>query len=236
MNNLERDLIEALFPCLNGKVGRSLDVNAMALRWVEKFPEYNLSGEQDPFKEPGFFQSFIDNMHAEQMIDYSWGGYQEDRSFMHKNTYMKDSGNYLHAGVDISLPAGSPLIIPFRCKLLQTCSDYPVRWGWGPVLVLESEAAAAKDYYIIFAHLEQIQVSEGTTVNAGTELARIGRPPFNGDWWPHTHIQIIRKEYYQELKGDFALLDGYFHPRDLDKYTWLYPEPMAILAELAMAE
>jgi hypothetical protein len=63
-------------------------------------------------------------------------------------------------------------------------------------------------------------------MTSGKEIARVAAPPFNGNWFPHLHIQQIDRQAARHHELDaYRSLDGYGHPRDLGALRKRYPDP-----------
>ena len=63
-------------------------------------------------------------------------------------------------------------------------------------------------------------MTEGTAVEAGEGIARVGAPPENGNWAPHLHFQPIL-----DLLGLDADFPGVASRKEKDKWFELSPLP-----------
>ena len=121
-------------------------------------------------------------------IDASFGGYMEDHSFLWQGTYLGGSGDELHLGIDYNVPAGSPVAVPFDGTVVRCDDDTPEPWGWGPRVFIETtetiEFEPPTRYVYAFAHLADIRVRRGQTIQAGTQIAVVGESSINGGWFP----------------------------------------------------
>lgn len=219
-----------LFPEITASAARNLNLDSAAREWATKFPELFAEGK-NPLIEPIPCQKMVADTHLKLEVEWSWGGYLENRSFLWKGSYLDQTGGYVHAGVDLNLPAGTVVAAPVDFKIMLVDSDYPVNWGWGSRIFATTDCSQeASKFVFIFAHLEDVAVKSGDSVSAGSQIARIGRPPKNGNWYTHLHLQAVEKGYLDGiLKAGIENLDGYFHPNDLEKMSKIFPEPMGLL-------
>ncbi len=154
------------------------------------------------------------------------GGYLEKRS-VYEDTpnFEGDADRNVHIGVDVFMPAGTPLQAPLAGEVhcfanRQGVGDY------GPVIILRHELDGVA-FHSLYGHLTESSLeglSQGMTVEAGTPIASIGDRPRNGDWPPHLHFQLI-----QDLQGLDDNYPGVAHAADLDFYRVNCPDPGAMI-------
>jgi 4-aminobutyrate aminotransferase-like enzyme len=101
----------------------------------------------------------------------------------------------VHIGLDLTLPAGSPLYAPFD-GVVHGFEDASTRLNYGPVIVLRHEVPADEPltFFTLYGHLTRESLDGldiGKRLEAGERFAGVGAPPENGDWWPHVHFQVI---------------------------------------------
>jgi 4-aminobutyrate aminotransferase-like enzyme len=127
------------------------------------------------------------------------GGYDEARLIYSTDAFasgaVTDERRTVHIGVDLTLPAGSPLFAPLD-GVVHSFEDARARLDYGPVIVLRHDIPGNEPlaFYTLYGHLDRRSLdglSVGKRIRAGERLASIGAPPENGDWWPHVHFQII---------------------------------------------
>lgn len=96
-------------------------------------------------------------------------------------------GKGFHYGIDIALPTGTPIFATHTGEITQVqFSDT----GYGNMLRLRGEGADEVVYYTLFAHLDEIHVTQGQTVEQGDLIATVGN---TGDsTGPHLHLEVIR--------------------------------------------
>ena len=158
------------------------------------------------------------------------GGYLENRSlYQHTDLFQGDSERCIHIGVDVFMPAATPLYAPLD-GVVHSFADRQVAGDYGPVIILRHELEGC-EFHSLYGHLSQASLeglSEGKQVRQGDLLARIGERPVNGDWPPHLHFQLVRD--MQGNRGDYP---GVVRPAELDFYRSNCPDPMALLLQVA---
>src|SRR5690606_38450883 len=152
-----------------------------------------------PFLDAAVCAGFVDALAAELGHDFTYGGYLEDRRFLWRTSYLDTTGSYLHLGIDFNVPHGTSVAALFDGEVVRIDDDYDLEGGWGPRVIFRPEAASESRPYCIFAHLEAPSVRVGDRVKAGTVFARIGKAPFNGNWFPHLHVQTVAAAQYEAL-------------------------------------
>ena len=116
----------------------------------------------------------------------------------HEEGVGTDERRTIHLGVDLTLPAGSPVHAPLD-GIVHGFEDADARLDYGPVIVLRHEIKDASGgepttFFTLYGHLSRRSLqglTVGQRIKAGQRFAEIGAPPENGDWWPHLHFQII---------------------------------------------
>ena len=124
------------------------------------------------------------------------GGYDEAR-VMYEWTGEPESSERrtIHMGLDLSMPAGSPLYAPLD-GVVHGFEFANRHHDYGPVIVLRHKTTGAQpvDFFTLYGHLTEdslVGLQVGQVMSRGTEFARIGSAPTNGDWWQHVHVQLI---------------------------------------------
>jgi len=127
------------------------------------------------------------------------GGYDEARLIYAADAYaggaVTDERRTIHIGIDLTLPAGSPIYAPLE-GVVHGFEDATARLDYGPVIVLRHDVPGPEPltFYTLYGHLDRESVERltaGRRFVAGERLGAVGAPPENGDWWPHLHFQII---------------------------------------------
>ena len=158
---------------------------------------------------------------------YSWGvaSYLENREPL-LNTYpqMQKEGRYYHLGLDIIVGLGTPLHAPLNATVVH--SDYEEGPGnYGGNVLLCHEAEEFETFYTLYGHLNRKRLPQtGETFRAGEAFAAIGDFHENGNWFYHTHLQVITRKGYEEG----WVSKGYCTAGDLAVMDTLCPSPLSL--------
>jgi murein DD-endopeptidase MepM/ murein hydrolase activator NlpD len=154
------------------------------------------------------------------------GGYLENRSlYRHTDLFRGDSDRCIHIGVDVFMPAETPLYAPFDA-VVHSFANRQVAGDYGPVIILR-HLFDDFEFHSLYGHLSVSSLqalSEGMRISAGEPFARIGSRPANGDWPPHLHFQLIRD--MQGNRGDYP---GVVRQQDLEFFARNCPDPLPLL-------
>jgi len=172
----------------------------------------------------------VDTVHRERGIEWSYGGYLEDRTFLLRGSYLDERGGYLHMGVDCNTPPGTVVATPFEGEVVDLFDDRDEPQGWGPRVIIATADPRAP--YVVFGHLGPHRHALGTKLAPGDIVGEIAPPPLNGFWFPHLHLQILSAGAFRRCSEKrFLELDGYGHPRDKATLTLDYPDPTWIIED-----
>ena len=199
------------------------------------------SATKEPFTDPSRLAEatecdhLVQMLHARHGVSASFGGYLEDRAFLWQGTYLGGDKKTLHLGVDFNVPSGAIVTTPFAGQVIRVDNDHPERWGWGPRVFVEITSHTAPKAVFIFAHLAQPSVHVGDNLPAGATIGVVGAPPDNGDWFPHLHVQQVRREVFDAyLHTDIWKLDGYGDRGAIEQLRLDFPDPiLTLLADQA---
>ncbi len=124
------------------------------------------------------------------------GGYNEARLIYHWPLEPRAAEpRTIHIGLDLSAAPGTPIFAPldgmvYGFEFANAHHDY------GPVIVLRHVTTGHDpvEFFTLYGHLsvdslQNLQVDQ--RIAQGTEFARIGSAPTNGNWWAHVHMQLI---------------------------------------------
>lgn len=184
-----------LFPTLQGK-WRNIELNKYAKVLQE-------DAEGNPFLDPDLFGEWINLLHKTIGVDYSWGGYMEDREEILDGIYLP-AGCKIHLGVDYWVPQDVAVYLPKAGKLVYARFDPDQNGGWGGQMIFDINGL-----YYIFGHLKEIAIKVGEIYPAGSRIGYIAEIECNGGWYPHLHVQCMKR-----LGAGFVVdVDGYAAPR-----------------------
>jgi len=134
------------------------------------------------------------------------GGWSEDRSLLWQGSYLQH-GHAIHLGVDIMAPVGTAILlsgdgVDDDATVIEAWHDPDVAGGWGGRLVLDDDHPT---HWLVLAHIEiSPDVTEGERVGAASgPIAMLASAERNGGWFPHLHVQRVRRG------SDLRLIDGY---------------------------
>ena len=112
-------------------------------------------------------------------------------------------GKEFHYGIDIAAPIGTPLFATHTGEITY------VRFsniGYGNMLRLRGEGSDGVIYYTLYAHLDEILVTQGQAVGYGDLIATAGN---TGDsTGPHLHIEVIRPGQQVNINGEIITLSA----------------------------
>jgi len=159
--------------------------------------------------------------------EHSWGfsPYLERRDTLLADCpQMAAEKRYYHLGLDIIVPMGTPLHAPLDAVVAE--SGYEAGEGnYGGFVLLLHTGPRFEPFYSFYGHLARKMLPEaGRTLQAGDAFARVGDFHENGNWFHHTHLQVITE------KGLAAgyLSKGYCTARDLVSMNDLCPSPIPL--------
>ncbi|MDX2493667.1 MAG: peptidoglycan DD-metalloendopeptidase family protein [Desulfuromusa sp.] len=158
---------------------------------------------------------------------FSWGvsSYLENRGRMLSDCpQMVKEQRFYHLGLDIIVPLGTPLHAPLAATVKE--SGYEAGEGnYGGYVLLQHESPEFETFYSLYGHLGKESLSApGATYRAGEVFARIGDFHENGNWFYHTHLQIITA---QGLEQGY-LSKGYCSATDLTDIDRFCPAPLTM--------
>lgn len=203
---------QAIFQNLTG------DPFVADLSWRSSLVEPTTSRDQQAFQK----------ILEEQMEpDYFWGfsPYLERRdSLLADCPQMAAEKRFIHLGVDIIVPVDTPLHAPLKATVAEI--GYEAGEGnYGGFVLLRHEGRGFEPFYSFYGHLNRDRLpTVGKTFDAGQVFAQIGDFSDNGNWFHHTHLQIITE------KGFAAgyLSKGYCTEQDLAEMNELCPSPIPL--------
>lgn len=215
-----------IFPVFRNKKLGYVNLNIEAGKWIaDKKDRYG----KNPFLDSAICQKMINDANKKYNLDFSFGGWMEDRSFIWKGCYMEQKKTYTHLGLDLNVPAGTEVAATFDAKVIRADTDSSRDCGWGTRVILRHWL---EPLYFIYAHLDKdIKCQVGDSIPEGKVFAKVGKPPYNGNWFEHLHLQTIAEEYFEELerKNLWAELDGYGAESEIGINAKRFPDPVRFI-------
>jgi len=159
---------------------------------------------------------------------YRWGvsPYLERRdTLLGDCPQMVADKRFIHLGLDVIVGLGTPLHAPLDATVAE--SGYESGEGnYGSYVLLKHESPSFDTFYSFYGHLCRDRLPEaGKKVPAGTAFAEIGDFHENGNWFHHTHVQVIT---CKGLEMGYAS-KGYCSAEDLVEINDLCPSPIPIV-------
>jgi murein DD-endopeptidase MepM/ murein hydrolase activator NlpD len=173
----------------------------------------------NPLNDPIFCKSWVEYLHRKHKIDYSFGGYMENRRTLWRDSYLLRYGEqFIHLGIDINVPEGSLVFCPIPFRVLKIEHDNDQDGGWGTKVTIKTEFGC-----VIYAHLYRgVLVTAGKEYDGNSCIGAVGQTTDNGGWFPHLHIQGV-----SEVLSSCIISDGYSH--EYYRMEEDYPNPLNIL-------
>jgi len=160
-------------------------------------------------------------------IEYHWGvsSYLERRDTLLADCpQMVAEKRFIHLGLDVIVPLGTPLHAPLDAVVAE--SGYESGEGnYGGYVLLKHASSYFETFYSFYGHLCKDRLPAANQVfSAGAAFAAIGDFHENGNWFHHTHIQVITRK---GLKLGYVS-KGYCAVQDLAAINDLCPSPIPL--------
>ncbi len=184
-------------------------------------------GHNRHFEEIELFCKKINDMLAENGATTGIGGYGEVRPFYTTDAYVV-TGNSgpewrtVHLGLDIWDRAGTPVYAPLD-GWVHSFADNAGERNYGPTIILAHQPENGPLFYTLYGHLDSASLEglqEGAPIARGQVIARIGDRPYNGNWPPHLHFQVMLD--ILGYKGDYP---GVAFPWQSEVWLSICPDP-----------
>ena len=171
------------------------------------------------------FQKRLDAAMATEGHTWGLSGYLERRDSLLRDCHQMVSENrFYHLGLDIIAPCGTALHSPLKA----TVADAGHEAGdgnYGGYVLLEHGDPGMETFYSFYGHLACMDLpTRGSGLRPGERFARLGDFHENGNWFHHTHLQVITTE---GLRRGYQF-KGYCAPEDLPGLEGLCPSPLPL--------
>ncbi len=219
MSHFRQDLLNSLCGFPQTKTWHHVPLNECAIADSFGNPDWGKRRQLNPLLDPAYCAKWVAKQAACKSVDHTYGGYLEDRSFLWRGSYLTAKTGFTHLGVDINVPAGTPVYCPVPFRIVEAFRDPDQNGGWGGRLVIQTW----KDALVVFAHLDPhgLLRLDDTCMPAHTCVGYVAPAYRNGNWFPHLHLQGLAS--LDLLNG----LDGYGPARRSNAER--YPEPLGLL-------
>lgn len=161
------------------------------------------------------FQAWLDTAMKDR---FTWGvaSYLEDRrTILSHYPQMRKEERYFHLGLDIIVDLGTPLHAPLD-SVVQESAYEEGEGNYGGNVLLRHESPWFETFYSLYGHLNREKLPRpGTKFTAGEVFAWIGNFHENGNWFYHTHLQVITQKGLDQgwrskgycSAGDLVIMD-----------------------------
>ncbi len=214
-----------IFPTLKGKRRACVNLDALARQfWADRgvWPLH-----VNPFLRPESCTLLVERHHATQGVTWSLGGYMENRSTVWAGSYLAEEGKWTHLGIDCNVPAGTLVAVPRRAQVVRIDDDTPEPHGWGGRVIMKDLRSGL---HVIYAHLDGVfNCVVGDVLEEGFVFAVVGKPEYNGGWYPHLHLQAVAPHAWRCYKDHLSDLDGYGLPVQERLLRKRFPHPIVAL-------
>ena len=180
-------------------------------------------------RDTAAFGEIVHTMLAAEHATVGIGGYLENRVIYRRSQHfgpgLVEEARSLHLGVDVWLPAGTPVLAPLPATV-HSLADNDNFGDYGPTVLLQHELENIV-FYSLYGHLSRREwalLRVGQPLEKGQAFATVGPPPENGDWPPHLHFQLIA-----DLQGRVGDFPGVARPSEREAWAALCPNPNLIL-------
>ena len=227
-------LIHSLLPALllrhQAEFGPVLpvDLNGPTVARLD-FSTHNPHLATADLRDTADFDHLVHTLLAEQNATIGIGGYLENRVIYRRSPHFGpgavEEARSLHLGVDVWLPAGTPVLAPLPATV-HSLADNNNFGDYGPTVILQHTLEGTV-FYSLYGHLsrhEWQQLRPDQVFEKGEVFATVGPYPENGDWPPHLHFQLIADMGHHS--GDFP---GVARPSEQDVWAARCPNPNLIL-------
>jgi Ser/Thr protein kinase RdoA (MazF antagonist) len=159
------------------------------------------------------------------------GRYNEARPIYTTELFQVESNDgpewrTIHLGLDLFQEAGSPIYAPLD-GVVHSFQNNTALLDYGPTILLQHTVTdGALTFYTLYGHLSEDSLDGlfvGKPIEKGTQIAKIGNYPLNGNWPPHLHFQIIT-----DLLGRVGEFPGVARPSQKAIWLSISPDPNVI--------
>jgi hypothetical protein len=206
-----------LFPDLKNSRWAKVDLNALYAKQHYGFPIISQCND------PEYCTSWVNDIARALGVDYTYGGYMEDRSYLWAGHYH-DPSRMRHLGIDYNVPAGTRVYYPFdvaAATVMHVLRDKDQDGGWGGRVIVRPHGV--NHPWVIFAHLMHDYLPfEGDLLQRGSYIGTVATSSENGGWYPHLHLQCVAEELV--FREGLDSIDGYGLNSEHDSESFPNPE------------
>ena len=174
-----------------------------------------------PIGDPKIFQDKLDTLMAGE---FSWGlsAYLENRKTLLADCpQMMEEKRYYHLGLDIIVPCRTYVHTPLAA-VVKDMGFEDGKGNYGGYVLLEHAIEQGETFYSLYGHLCPDDLPEkGTPLDTGEIFSCTGDFKENGNWFYHTHMQILTRCGLDEEMQ----FKGYCTANKLPEMPSLCPDP-----------
>ncbi|MCX2887679.1 aminotransferase class III-fold pyridoxal phosphate-dependent enzyme [Pseudomonas sp. DCB_BI] len=142
-----------------------------------------------------------------------------------ESRFIKGQHRTLHLGVDLVMPAGTPLYAPVAgtVKSVEVEAD-PL--GYGGLVMIEHTPPGCPPFLTLWGHMAHEALSRlqpGDTLEAGDLVGYMGADHENGGWIPHLHLQMVT-----DTRLTATEVIGAGEPEYRETWADLFPDALAL--------
>lgn len=160
----------------------------------------------------------------------SIGRYLENRQVYAGDAFVTDESEErrtLHLGIDVFLPAGTPILAPLE-GVVADVAWRPEACDWGGVVVVKHETDRSTPFWTLYGHLDRASTDDltpGVVLSRGDGIGQVGERDENGGWSPHLHLQL----FTSRLDARETAAPGVAAESERDVWASVSPDPNLVL-------
>lgn len=185
----------------------------------------------NPNNDPDHVESRSAQLQRILGVDWFYGGWMEDRSIVWSDTYLRETGNFLHLADDFNVPAGTMVFCVADGPIVHMGTDSPLKGGWGGHIVQKIQFHG-KPHALIYCHLGFMQPRDTPCdISKGDFIGLVGNKSENGGWGPHLHLQLVADiddvtDWAHFMDKE---IDGYGKVSDIEYWAKRCPDPTPLI-------
>ena len=189
---------------------------------------HNLEVAHIDMSTPEALRKYILDTLTNRRCGWGFGGWGEDRALYQSHPFFRDKGgdHSIHLGMDIWLPAETPIYVPFT-GTVHGFKDNSNDHEYGPSIITEHRIGDVP-FYILFSHLSSNAldgIKEGALMRSGDQVATVATEKESIELPPHVHVQLIT-----DMAGHGADFPEVAKLSEKNKYLNLCHNPESLLS------
>lgn len=207
------------------------DLSAADVHWLDLSVGSLDLGNMENILDADRLHQRIQQITQEKKARVALGHYNETRALYTSDAFAQ-TGNQgpewrsVHIGIDVFMAPDTPVFAPLD-GVVHSLADNQGDRDYGPTIILVHEPEPGLRFYTLYGHLSRSSLEglqPGQAIQRGQVLCTIGDMPYNGNWSPHLHFQIMLDML--DKSGDFP---GVALPDQRALWTSICPDPWWLL-------